>query len=298
MSKTTQSPAMLITGATGNVGSALAAQLSSLNIPFRAMVRSRKRAQHVAALKTAQLVEGDFTDKASLKQALQGIEKAFLLTASSAQAESQQSTFVRVADELNTPHIIKLSQWAADIHSPVRFLRYHGAIEQKIKASGMAYTFLRPNLFMQGLLGFKESIVRDDTFFATIDDSPISIVDVRDIAAVAAAVLTQSHHEGKTYSITGPEALTHQQMAAKLSSALRRPIRFESVPEDVMRNTLMKVGFPAWQAYGLIEDYAHYARGEAAEVTTDTKNLIGRLPFTFDEFAKDYAAAFTLHGHE
>ena len=131
-------------------------------------------------------------------------------------------------------HIVKLSQLAADPGSPVRFLRYHAAVEQAIRASGLAYTFLRPNLFMQGLLGFRASIVAEGRFFAAAGDAKISAVDVRDIAAVAAAALTEGH-EGRTYDITGPEALTHAEMAERLSAALGRRVEFVDVPPDAMR---------------------------------------------------------------
>jgi uncharacterized protein YbjT (DUF2867 family) len=119
-----------------------------------------------------------------------GVDRAFLLTNSSEQAEDQQSAFVAVAQSAGVKHIVKLSQWAADKDSPVRFLRYHAAVERIIKESGLAFTFLRPNLFMQGLLAFRETIVGQGKFFAAAGDTKISAVDVRDIAAVATAALT------------------------------------------------------------------------------------------------------------
>src|SRR5699024_9755467 len=112
--------------------------------------------------------------------------------------------------------------WAADAASPVRFLRDHAAIEHYIRASGLAYTFLRPNLFMQGLLGVRDSIGRRGRLFAAMADARISAVDVRDVAAVAVAVLPGSGHAGRVYDLTGPQALTHHAMATQLSAALRR----------------------------------------------------------------------------
>ena len=142
---------ILITGATGNVGSELTKQLSVQKIPFRVMARSGKGAEAVAALEGAEVVVGDFNDAKSIAAALAGVDRAFLLTNSSEQAEAQQGSFVDAASRLGVKHIVKLSQWAADPDSPVRFLRYHAAVEQKIREAGMDYTFLRPNLFMQGL---------------------------------------------------------------------------------------------------------------------------------------------------
>lgn len=288
-----ETPTILITGATGNIGTELTKQLAERQVPFRAMVRSRQGGGALAELAGAELVIADFNNEKAVASALQGIERAFLLTPSSEQAEAQQLTFVDTARRLGTKHVVKMSQWAADANSPVRFLRYHAAVEEKIKDSGIAYTFLRPNLFMQGLLGFRGTIVKQGRFFASISEAKISAVDVRDVAAVAAAALTQKGHEGKTWNITGPEALTHREMADKLSDALGRLIRFEEVPQQTMREALVGVGFPDWQADGLIEDYAHYARGEASRVMTGVEDATGKPPRAFDEFVRDYAPAFS-----
>lgn len=286
-------PTILITGATGNIGSELTKQLSAQRVPFRAMVRSTKEADTLAALEGAELVVGDFNDAETVAAAMKDIERAFLLTNSSEQAETQQSTFVDVASRAGVKHIVKLSQWAADSDSPVRFLRYHAAVEQKIKDSGIGYTFLRPNLFMQGLLAFRESIVKGGKFFAAIGDAKISAVDVRDIAAVAAAALTEEGHQGKTYNITGEEALSHQEMAEKLSDALNRQIQFMDIPPEKMLEILIGVGLPIWQADGLIEDYAHYSRGEASEIASGVQEATGKSPRSFENFAHDYAPKFS-----
>jgi uncharacterized protein YbjT (DUF2867 family) len=98
----------------------------------------------------------------------------------------------------------------------------------------MTYTFLRPNLFMQGLLGFKETIIGQSKFFGAVGHARVSVIDVRDIAAAAAAALTEQGHEGKTYDLTGPEALSHRDMAGKLSEARARRIEFVDVPPEAM----------------------------------------------------------------
>ncbi len=285
-------PTILITGTTGNIGRELTKQLLAQKVPFRAMVRSTEKFETFSKMEGVELVVGDFNDASTVANALKGIERAFLLTNSSEQAETQQLTFVEEASRAEVKQIVKLSQWAADVDSPVRFLRYHAVVENKIKESGIAYTFLRPNLFMQGLLAFRETIVDRDKFFAAVGDAKISIVDVRDIAAVAAAALTEDGHAGKIYNITGPEALSHQEMAEKLSVALNRQIQFVDISPGSMREALASVGFPNWQVDGLIEDYAHYHRGEALTITDDIKDATGKPPHSFEEFARDYAPEF------
>jgi uncharacterized protein YbjT (DUF2867 family) len=129
-------------------------------------------ARKLPALHAAEIVGGDFNDAASIAGALEGIDRAFLLTPSSEGAEAQQTAFVELARSAGVRHIVKLSQLAAASASPVRFLRYHAAVEQVLRASGLAYTFLRPNLFMQGLLGFRASILAQGQFFAAAGDAP------------------------------------------------------------------------------------------------------------------------------
>lgn len=251
-----------------------------------------KGADAVRALRGSEIAVGNFNDSRSIADALDGVDRAFLLTNSSDQAEAQQAGFVDVASRVGVKHIVKLSQWAADPDSPVRFLRYHAAVEWRIQESGMAYTFLRPNLFMQGLLAFREPILAQGKFFAAAGEAKISAVDVRDIAAVAVAALTGEGHAGKTYDLTGPEALTHAEMAEKLSNALGRRIEFIDVPPEAMMESLLTIGLPRWQAEGLIEDYAHYRRGEASTIASGVQDATGTPPRSFDSFARDYALRF------
>jgi len=282
---------ILVTGATGATGTALLQQLAALNIPVRALVRDRTKA-HLIASPNIEVVYGDFDHPATLPAVLAGIERAFLLTNSSADAEAQQLAFVAAAQQSGVTHMVKLSQLHAAENSPVRFLHYHAVVEAAIRASGMAYTFLRPNLFMQGLLSFAPMIQAQSAFYAAAGDAPISLIDVRDIAAAATAALTQPGHAGKIYNLTGPAALTHGQIAATLSAVLGRTITFVDIPPETMQAALLQMGMPAWQAAGLIEDYAHYRRGEAAEIFTGVQDATGQPPRTFAAFAHEYAALF------
>lgn len=251
---------ILVTGATGTNGRELVKALGARGAPVRVMVRSHDKGELPDGISAT---VGDFNDEASLAAALSGVERAFLLTPSTEQAEEQQTRFVKVAARAGVRHIVKLSQFAAAPDSPVRFLRYHAAVEAAIRDSGMAWTFLRPNLFMQGLLQFAGMIREKGFFAAPIGDAPVSVVDIRDNAAVAAAALTEDDHDGKTYTLTGPEALTHAEMAARLSAATGRDIHFVDADDDQLRHAMAAAGMPDWQIEGLVEDYAHYARGEA-----------------------------------
>lgn len=281
---------ILVTGATGANGSELLKALVARRIPVRAMLRSKGDADRLPS--SVEPVLGDFDDAASLTAALSGVERAFLLTPSTERAEEQQRRFVDVATRSGVRHVVKLSQFAASPDSPVRFLRYHAAVEEALRGSGMAWTFLRPNLFMQGLLQFAGLIRDKDLFAAPIGEARVSVVDVRDNAAVAAAVLTEDGHEGRTYTLTGSEALTHAEMAARLSDVTGRQIHFMNATDDQLREAMAAVGMPTWQIEGLVEDYAHYARGEAEAVHNGIAEVTGEKPRDFKTFARDYGNAF------
>jgi len=284
-----QAGPILVTGATGNTGRAIVAALVDRGARVRAMVRAEADRGKLGP--EVEGVVADFDDSAATAAALDGAERAYLVTPSSEQAEEQQKRFAELAAKAGIRHLVVLSQLGAHGQSPVRFLRYHGAVEQHVRDLGIGYTFLRPNLYFQGLLTFAGSISAEGTFYAPIGDATVSAVDVRDIAAVAAVVLTESGHEGATYTLTGPEAITHAQIAAALTAALGRTVTFTDVPPEAFAASIRGL-LPPWQVDGLLEDYAHYRRGEAAAVSPVVEEIAGRAPLGIDQFARDYAAAF------
>ena len=280
---------VLVTGATGNTGRGVVRALAERGVPVRAMVR--READRDGFPAGVQVTVGDFDDPGSLAAALDGAARAYLVTPSSERAGDQQRRFADLAVRAGAGHLVVLSQLGARADSPVRFLRYHAVVEEHIRGLGIGYTFLRPNLFFQGLLAFAPLVSAQSRFFAPIGDARVSAIDVRDIAGVAAAVLSEDGHEGATYTLTGPAAITHAEIAAALSAALGREIRFaDAAPEDF--GASLRGLMPDWQAEGLLEDYAHYRRGEAAEVTTAVSDISARRPMDIGQFARDYAEAF------
>ena len=282
---------ILITGASGNVGSQLVKALSKRRDHVRVFVRSRARSQAIEPL-GIEFVEGDFTKQDTFARALAGIDRLFLLIPSSSEVEQQQRNFVDAAKRSGVKHIVKLSQLGADAQSTGRFQRYHGAVEDYIRNSGIEHTFLRPNLFMQGLLNFRAAISAQGAFYIAAGDAKVSIVDVRDIAAIAALALTETGHEGKIYEITGPESLTHTEMADRLSEAIGKTVKYVNISPDSMRQGLLSFGMPAWQADGLVEDYDIYRREEAAKVNSTVRDVTGSVPIAFSQFARDYKDFF------
>lgn len=282
---------VLISGANGANGTELVKLFAGQKRPVRALVREASRAQKIA-LPGVEIVEGDFDRPETLSAALQGIERAFLLAPSSEQAEKQQIAFVEAAQKSGVRHIVKLSQLGADADSSQRFLRYHGRVEAAIRESGLASTFLRPNLFMQTLLNFAGTIKEKNAFFAPMEQGRVSVIDTRDIAQVAFVSLSQTGHENKIYDLTGPEALSHAQMAEQLSGVLGRTVSYQNIPPESMRESLLGLHFPVWQADGLLEEYAAWSQDEAAQIATGVFDATGQEPRAFEQFARDYAPAF------
>jgi uncharacterized protein YbjT (DUF2867 family) len=282
---------ILITGATGNIGAELSKKLSKAGYSARAFVRNRATAQSIA-LPGIQFISGDFSKPQTFARSLQDVHSLFLLIPSSSEVEEQQCAFVDAAERSGVKHIVKLSQFGADPRSPARFLRCHGAVEEHIITSGIPFTFLRPNLFMQGLFNFAPTIAARGELYAAVGDAKISAVDTRDIAAVALLVLTRPGHEGKIYDITGPEALSFNEMADRLAAAIGKPVKFVDITPDSMKQALLAAGLPAWQADGIVEDFELYRNGEATRVTTTVKDLTGKPAVSFLQFARDFADSF------
>lgn len=279
---------ILVTGATGATGGAVLRALAGREVTVRAMLRTPSGSAVPGADETAL---ADFDDRTALDAALADVDAAYLVTPSSARAAERQIRFLDAARAAGVGHVAILSQFAAAADSPVRFLRWHAEVERYAAEHGPAHTILRPNLFLQGTLAFAGLIQATGGFGAPIGDAPVSAVDVRDIGDAAAAVLTTDGHLGRSYDLTGPEAITHARLAAAISTAIGRRVRFADVPPEQFA-TQLRGAMPDWQLDGLLEDYAHYRRGEAAAVSPAVPELTGHPARGVDEFARDHADAF------
>lgn len=284
---------ILLTGATGTIGSEVARQLSSAGIPFRALVRNTAKAD---ALKGNgnEIVEGDYEDKTSIEKALAGIETAFMLPPLGAPSVPQQGDFIEIAKKSGVKRIVKLSAMGADVKDkhPSRLIRWHYEAEEILKASGMPYTNVEPNSFMQNAFPFAPTIKEQGMIFAPGGDAKVSHVDVRDIASVIVAALTQPGHEGKTYVLTGPEAISYQQVAEKIGAAIGKSVNYVPIAPEQFKQGATQFGVPEWLADGLNELYGWYRQGGGELVTTDVTDVIKRPAITFDQFANDFAVVF------
>ncbi|PZG51389.1 NAD(P)-dependent oxidoreductase [Spongiactinospora gelatinilytica] len=285
-----QKSTVLVVGATGGVGSLLLPALRERGARVRAMTRTAGRA--AAFPDGVEPVVADLHDPGLPDTVFDGVDAVFLNSPSAPDAADIQIRFAERVRRAGVPRLVLLSQYAARAGSPVRFLRWHAAVELYVRTAGLTeWTILRPNLFMQGILAFAGMIKAQRTFAAPIGTAAVSAIDTRDIADAAAVVLTEPGHAGRTYTLTGPRAVTHPEIARALSDATGGRIGFTDVPPEVFAGSLRGL-LPEWQADGLVEDYAHYARGEAAEIHTDVADLTGHPARDVTDFARDHAVAF------
>jgi uncharacterized protein YbjT (DUF2867 family) len=283
---------ILVTGATGLNGGELVRLLSARGVPVRALVRDTARAAALSSLPNVEIVEGDMERPETLAEPLRGVDRAMLISSSNAAMLEVQSNFIDAARKAGVTHMVKLSGIIPDIDSPFRFARMHGEIELKLERSGIAFTHLRAGEFMHSYFRQVPAIVARGALFLPMEDARIASIDVGDIAEVAAKALTESGHEGKTYPLTGPEALTMAEVAEKLSAATGREIGYVNVAPEEAKRARLAAGVPEYTADALDELFAERRKGKESEVYPVFEELIGRRPTSFDEFARRNAAIF------
>jgi uncharacterized protein YbjT (DUF2867 family) len=187
---------------------------------------------------------------------------------------------------------VKLSVWRAPEES-FTFARWNRQAEQMVEASGIPFTFLRPNSFMQNLVNFhSESIRTRGSFEIPAGHARISHVDVRDVARAAAEALTGDRHEGRAYDLSGGEALTYHQVAAVLSRVLGKPVTYQSISEEDFTRALLSRGAPEWQPRAFL-DLMHYTlQDQASDILGSIPRITGRQSVSFEQFVRDYQGAF------
>ncbi len=289
---TREATAVLITGATGTVGRPLMRELARRGVRARALVRDRSRATDLRALGHEPVV-ASFEDADSLQRAMRGVARVFVLSPPGVRTMVDwQTRAVDAAAEAGVIHVVKLSSISADEDTEARIIRAHGEIERHIEASGLAWTHLRPNAFMQNELGQAAAIGVEHAFYAP-DVTAITPVDARDVAAIAARVLAEDGHENRAYVLTGPEALTYADIAERYSLVLGHAVRWIAVSLESARAWLVDAGLPEELATGFTEIMSRYrAGGVTARVSCETAALLGRPPTEFAQFVRDHVTAY------
>lgn len=276
---------ILVTGASGSIGSRLVTRLRELDANFTLM--SSKPTPGSPA------VQGDFNDPASLQRAFAGVHTLFLLLPLVPNKLQLADNAVQAARAAGVSHIVRSSGAGADADSPVSLARLQGSIDAKVAASGIAHTFLRPSSFMQNWINFSAAQIKAGTVFAPHGNGAQSVIDARDIADAAAAVLVNpAPHNGKAYTLTGAEALTDAQMLASISQAIGRTVNYVDAPETAALQAMQGMGMPEVMIDWFMSLNHVIKQGWAAGITDDVQRLTGQAPRRFADFVRENAAAW------
>jgi uncharacterized protein YbjT (DUF2867 family) len=284
---------ILVTGATGTNGRLVVQALLRAGVPVRAMVQNPTKAADLQQA-GAQLVAADFDQPATLDGALVGVERSLLLSAVDEQQMEREARFIERAKKAGLRHLVKFSAIGAHPAASFTFGRQHGRSERIIMDSGLAFTFIQPNFFMQNLLWSADAIKARGELYSSLGETPASHVDARDIASVIAATLTDpiDRHVGRIHLVTGPAALTFAQVAETFSRVLRRPVRYVDLTDEQLKAGLLASGQRDWQATALVELNSYARQGHASVVTDTVERVGGRAARTLQQWVQDHAAAF------
>jgi len=291
---------ILLTGVTGKTGGETAKQLLQKGARLRALVRDEARAADLRAA-GVELVVGDVSDADTVRRALKGAEKAFLTLPNGRHQLEQEKQFTDLAVAAGVKHLVKMSSMEAVAHAETPIPRAHWAVEEYIRASGLAWTMVKPNFFMQNLLSSAGSIKAQRRFSLPMGNGTTGMADIRDIGAVCAEVLTGDGpagqgfagkgHAGQSYEITGPEVLTFHEVADRFSAVLGEKVEYVPMPMEQFRERMSKILEP-WHLNAVCELFREIAE-IGLDHTTDTfRKLIGRDPRSVTQFIQDHVALF------
>lgn len=287
---------ILVIGATGRVGGEVLAQLVAKGVPLRVLAQHAAQAAALEA-RGVETVVGDLRRPETLDPAFQGVNKLFIVTPGASDQVVIQSNAIDAAVRAGVKHVVKVSDLGASPRSPLSHARWNWEIEQVLIKSGLPYTILRPQFFMQNfLLVIAPSVAAEDAFFAPTGEGRVPFVDIRDIAEVAVAALTDTGHENRIYDLTGPEDLSFADVARILTNTIQRDIRFEDVEPDAARETLVRLGLPTWFANDLVSLFAIVKEGQASGVSATVAEVTHHPARSLEQFLKEHREAFqTAH---
>ena len=282
---------IVVTGATGIAGSEVVRALTARGSRVRAFVRDPGKARHQLG-ENVELAAGDFADPPSVRAAFEGADALLLSCADDPRRVGWETAAIDAALAAGVRRVVKLSALTAETGSPVAFWDWHGQVEQHLRASGADWVILRSSWYMSNLLAAASQVAAEGRLYAPAGEAPIAMIDPRDVGAAAAAVLSSPAHEGQTYLLTGPRAITYAEVAAGLSAATASRVEFIDIPDDAACQAMIDDGMPAFVADQIVKVFAWLRQGAFTHVTPAVETLTGRVPRDFASFARDHAHLF------
>ena len=282
---------ILITGASGTVGKAVLREVAKTGAAHRAMYRSKDEAAKAPA--GTQTVIADFSDRPSLASALKGAESVYLVCSPIPQLAELEINVIEASQAAGVRRIVLNSALgAADF--PKSFPSWHRKVEDKLNGTKIAHVILRPNSFMQNIVTYYAPTIRTQgAFYGSYGNNVrISYIDVRDLAAVAAKALTSGALDGKTLELNGPEALTCEQVAQKITERTGVAARYVDIPLEAQHKAMLDQKMPDWQVTALIGLQQYYIDGQGGATDRTVADVLGRPPATLDQFLADNKSEF------
>jgi uncharacterized protein YbjT (DUF2867 family) len=288
---------ILVTGTTGLAGSAVIREFARQQLPVRALVRNPTKAAMFDGLPTVEVVHGDMLRPETLGAAFDGVDRALMISTAEVQMVDTQCTFIEAAKAAGVPHIVKYSGIDSGIGfepGAFRASRWHAQVERYLERSGLAWTHLQPTQFMQFYLPGTPTGVDPARrqLVVPIGTSELAPVDIDDIAKVAVALLRAGGHLGKSYYLSGPQALTMTDVVEQISDATGTTFRYADVSFADKRNELAAAGLPPDALDLLDELFRERRRCATSKVDLSTHETFGVEPTSFADFARRHAAAF------
>lgn len=286
---------LLVTGAAGMSGQLAVREFARQGTPVRALVRNRAKASVVGInhLAGVDLVEGDMRRPDTLGEALEGVERVLMISSAAPDMAETQCTFIDACKAAGVRHVVKFSGSEPGFDpSKFRFTRMHEEIEDYLEGSGLAWTHLRPSQFMQVYLRESPGIAATGTLRLPFGNISLSPIDAHDIAKVAHLLLRDGGHEGESLEMTGPEALTMDEIAARISASIGKTVKYVSIAPEVRRRELLARGLPEAFVDALDEQTTERLKNPIAKVLIETQRTLGVQPTAFAEFAQRHATEF------
>jgi uncharacterized protein YbjT (DUF2867 family) len=280
---------ILVTGATGHVGAQVVRDLAARGKPVKAFVRDAERARAMLG-EDVELAVGDFSDADSLHRAMVDVDRLFLSSADGPQKVADETAVIDAAAGARL--IVKASTVMAEAGSPLPCFDWHGQIEAHLRTAPVPSVILQSGFYMTNLLAAAEQVRSVGKLFAPAGRGTIAMIDPRDVGRVGAAVLTSDGHEGRTYVLTGSEAISYEQVAEALTAATGRPVEYMDVPEEAMMAGLAESGAPDWLSRHLVGAF-RLVRSDVFTETTDVVRVVAlREPKSFADFAREFTDQF------
>jgi len=283
---------ILLTGLGSNTGHRVARRLLKSGHGFTALVNDEQKDLYLKSKKVT-LIKGNLSKPDAIKKAVEGIESAFLMSPITEGQFKLEKNFIDAAQKAGVKHVVKYSAIGADSDSPCAILRTHGESENYLKKSGLRYTIIRPNIFMQNFVEFHgQDIRKKKQLKLPLRNAKCGYIDARDAARVIKKVLTSNTAKNKTYTLTGPESLSCKEIAELISDTMCKKISYVDIKPKEFKKDLMNAGFkePVAEAYSDL--YKYVRDGICDQITDDIYKITERQPHTFEEFLDDNVKFF------